>query len=321
MAKVIITGGTGLIGKALSALLVAKGYQVIILSRRAFLKDRKKSPNIDYAQWDIEKQTIDTSAIRNADYIINLAGAGVADERWTKKRKKEILESRTKTSELLIRALKHNPNKIKAVINSSAIGWYGADPVVPNPKTFIETEPAAADFLGETCRAWEESIDPVKELGIRLVKIRTGIVLSNAGGAFKEFRKPVKFGIAAILGNGKQIISWLHIDDICRIYLFALENESVHGIYNAVAPKPVSNKELTIQIAKIEKGNFSVPLHVPSFLLKMVLGEMSVEVLKSTTVNCEKIRMAGFNFIFPSIESALGDLLKKDNSQNNLPAQ
>ena len=315
MAKVIITGGTGLIGKVLSALLVGKGYQVIILSRKAFLKDRKKSPNIDYALWDIEKQTIDTSAIRNADYIINLAGAGVADKRWTERRKKEILESRIKASELLIRTLKENPNKIKAVINSSAIGWYGSDPVVPNPKPFIETEPSAADFLGETCRVWEESIDPVKELGIRLVKIRTGIVLSNAGGAFKEFRKPVKFGIAAILGNGKQIISWLHIDDICRIYLFALENESVQGVYNAVAPKPVSNKELTIQIAKIEKGNFSVPLHVPSFLLKMVLGEMSVEVLKSTTVNCEKIRMAGFNFIFPSIESALGDLLKKDEVQ------
>lgn len=315
MAKVIITGGTGLIGKVLSALLVGKGYQVIILSRKAFLKDRKKSPNIDYAQWDIEKQTIDTSAIRNADYIINLAGAGVADKRWTERRKKEILESRIKASELLIRTLKENPNKIKAVINSSAIGWYGSDPIVPNPKPFIETEPSAADFLGETCRVWEESIDPVKELGIRLVKIRTGIVLSNAGGAFKEFRKPVKFGIAAILGNGKQIISWLHIDDICRIYLFALENESVQGVYNAVAPKPVSNKELTIQIAKIEKGNFSVPLHVPSFLLKMVLGEMSVEVLKSTTVNCEKIRMAGFNFIFPSIESALGDLLKKDEVQ------
>lgn len=315
MAKVIITGGTGLIGKVLSALLVGKGYQVIILSRKAFLKDRKKSPNIDYAQWDIEKQTIDTSAIRNADYIINLAGAGVADKRWTERRKKEILESRIKASELLIRTLKENPNKIKAVINSSAIGWYGSDPIVPNPKPFIETEPSAADFLGETCRVWEESIDPVKELGIRLVKIRTGIVLSNAGGAFKEFRKPVKFGIAAILGNGKQIISWLHIDDICRIYLFALENESVQGVYNAVAPKPVSNKELTIQIAKIEKGNFSVPLHVPSFLLKMVLGEMSVEVLKSTTVNCEKIRMAGFNFIFPSIESALGDLLKKDDVQ------
>ena len=312
MAKVIITGGTGLIGKALSKLLVEKGYQVIILSRRTFLKDRRKSPNIDYAQWDIAKQTIDASAIRNSDYIIHLTGAGVADKRWTKKRKKEIRDSRVQSSELLVKALKDNPNKIKAVICSSAIGWYGADPAIPNSKPFVESDPSSEDFLGETCKLWEESIEPVYVLGKRLVKIRTGIVLSNEGGAFKEFKKPVNFGIAAILGNGKQLISWVHIDDLCRMYLHALENETMHGSYNAVAPKPVTNKELTLHIAKSEKGNFYIPLHIPVFMLEMILGEMSVEVLKSTTVNCDKIRKAGFNFTFPSIESAMTDLLKKE---------
>ncbi|MEO5999495.1 MAG: TIGR01777 family oxidoreductase [Chitinophagaceae bacterium] len=311
MAKVIITGGTGLIGKALSKLLVENGYQVIILSRRAMLKDSRKAPNIDYAQWDIDNETIDASAIRNSDYIIHLAGAGVADKRWTSKRKKEIRDSRKKSSELLLKALQETPNKIKAVISASAIGWYGADPSMPNPKPFIETDASDLDFLGETCKLWEESISPVTALGKRLVILRTGIVLSNEGGAFKEFKKPVKFGIAAILGNGKQAISWLHIDDLCRIYLYALENTSMHGSYNAVAPKPVSNREFTIQLAKVARGSFYVPLYVPGFLLRLVMGEMSKEVLKSTTVSCEKIRMAGFDFIFPSVESALGDLVRK----------
>jgi uncharacterized protein (TIGR01777 family) len=311
MAKVIITGGTGLIGRAMSKLLVDKGYQVIILSRKAQLKDRLKSPNIEYAQWDIAKQTIDASAIRNSEFIIHLAGAGVADKRWTKKRKKEIQDSRIQSSALLVKALRDNPNKIKAVICASAIGWYGADPHIPNTKPFVETDPSGEDFLGETCKLWEDSIDPVTSLGKRLVKLRTGIVLSNDGGALKEFKKPVNFGIAGILGNGKQVVSWLHLDDLCRMYLHAMENESMKGSYNAVAPKPVSNKELTIKLAKAEKGSFYIPLHVPSFMLQLLLGELSVEVLKSCTVNCEKIRMTGFNFIFPSIESALADLLKK----------
>jgi uncharacterized protein (TIGR01777 family) len=311
MAKVIITGGTGLIGRAMSKLLVDKGYQVIILSRKAQLKDRIKSPNIEFAQWDIAKQTIDASAIRNSEFIIHLAGAGVADKRWTKKRKKEIQDSRIQSSALLVKALRDNPNKIKAVICASAIGWYGADPHIPNTKPFVETDPSGEDFLGETCKLWEDSIDPVTSLGKRLVKLRTGIVLSNDGGALKEFKKPVNFGIAGILGNGKQVVSWLHLDDLCRMYLHAMENESMKGSYNAVAPKPVSNKELTIKLAKAEKGSFYIPLHVPSFMLQLLLGELSVEVLKSCTVNCEKIRMTGFNFIFPSIESALADLLKK----------
>ncbi len=311
MAKVMITGGTGLVGRALSRLLVDKGYEVIIISRDEASKNDRKSPNIEYAKWDVAKQTIDASAIKKSDYIIHLAGAGIADKRWTEKRKKEIRESRVRSSELLLKALKETPNRIIAVISASAIGWYGEDPSIPNAQPFIETDTNDPGFLGETCRLWEESIEPVTTLGKRLVKLRTGIVFSNASGAFKEFKRPVNFGIAAILGNGKQTISWLHIDDLCQIYLYALENTSMHGAYNAVAPKPVSNRQFTIQLANSLKGSFYIPLYIPAFLLNLVLGEMSVEVLKSTTVNCEKLRMAGFDFIFPSIESALGDLLKK----------
>ncbi len=306
MQTVLITGGTGLIGKALTGLLTEKGYKVIILTRGS--KDNNASALIEYAAWDIHQQTIDTKAIGKADFIIHLAGAGVADKRWTSKRKKEIQESRTQSSALLVKALKETPNKVKAIISASGIGWYGEDPAIPNPHPFIETDAASKDFLGQTCVLWEQSIGDASQLGKRVVYIRTGIVLSNEGGALPSFRKPLHFGVAGILSQGRQAVSWIHIDDLTRIYLQAIENETLEGAYNAVAPKPVSNKELTLQLAKVMKGKFYIPAHVPAFLLQIALGELSVEVLKSTTVSANKIRKTGFNFIYPSIEAALAQL-------------
>jgi uncharacterized protein len=310
MSTVLITGGTGLIGSALSELLLQKGYEIIILTRGASeKKPAAVNKNISYAPWDVLKQKIDVDAIKKADYIIHLAGAGVADKRWTDTRKKEILNSRTQSSALIVKALKENTNKVKAVISASAIGWYGADRVVPNNKPFTETDPPDTSFLGETCRQWEESIEPVTQLDKRLVILRTGIVLSNKDGALTEFKKPLQFGLATILGSGKQVISWLHIDDLCRMYLLAIENESMQGVYNAVAPKPVTNKELTLQLAKAERGKLYTTVHVPAFVLKLIIGEMSIEVLKSATVSGDKIRLAGFTFLYPTIEAALNQLI------------
>ena len=311
MSTVCITGGTGLIGKALTAVLLQKGHDVIVLTRGRSAQNTVNGHNLSYANWDVAAQTIDAGAVKKADYIVHLAGAGVADKRWSDKRKKEILDSRTQSSTLLVKALRENDNHVKAVISSSAIGWYGADPAVPNPRPFVETDPADKAFLGDTCRQWEESIEPVSQLGKRLVKLRTGIVLSAEGGALKEFIKPLKGGIAAVLGNGKQVISWIHIDDICRMYLQAIEDENMYGVYNAVAPNPVSNKQLTISLAKSIRGSFYIPVHVPALLLKIILGEMSVEVLKSATVSAEKIRSSGFSFIYPAIESAINQLTAK----------
>jgi len=311
MPTVLITGGTGLIGKALSELLLQKGYQVIILSRTVPNHQIGDSSGLIYAHWDIARQTIDAATVQKADYIIHLAGAGVADKRWTSKRKKEIINSRIKGSALLVKAMTENANRVKAVISASAIGWYGPDPIIPNPKPFTENDLPANDFLGDTCKQWEESIEPVTQLGKRLVILRNGLVLSNAGGALKEFIKPLRFGIAAILGNGKQIISWIHIDDICRLYLRGIEDESMHGVFNAVAPAAVSNKSLTLQLAKAIKHSFYIPVYIPSAILKLVLGQMSIEVLKSATVSAAKIKNTGFSFIYPTAESAINQLKAK----------
>ncbi|MDQ6756556.1 MAG: TIGR01777 family oxidoreductase [Bacteroidota bacterium] len=310
MPTVLITGGTGLVGKNLTRHLANKGYDVIILSRSTHSYNNAR---ITYAAWNIEEQKIDADAILKADYIIHLAGAGVMDKKWSEKYKKEIVASRTKSSELLIKVLKENTNKIKAIISASAIGWYGEDdkPVI-NKNGFIETAPPAKNFLGQTCRLWEESVEPVTALHKRLVKLRTGIVLSNHGGAFPEFVRPLRFGMAAILGNGKQAISWIHIEDICRMYIYAIENEHISGTYNAVAPSPISNKKFILKLAEKLRGQFYIPMHVPQFLLKVFLGERSIEIFKSTTVSCEKIKNTGFTFLYPSVDAALTELTKKE---------
>jgi uncharacterized protein (TIGR01777 family) len=312
MACVLITGGTGLVGTAVKTLLEAKGYEVILVSR-------SKMSVKGQAHWDIDAGTIDTTAIAAADYIIHLAGAGVADKRWSTARKQEILDSRTKSSALLVKALQETPNKVKAVISASAIGWYGPDKNSHSnnahnkdlvTKGFVETDPSYPDFLGTTCAAWEASIAPVTSTGLqkRLVCLRTGIVLSKHGGALKEFLKPLAVRMAAVLGNGKQMISWIDVRDLAKMFVYAIEHENMSGSYNAVAPSPVSNKTLTKTLASVLYGKFYITTYVPSFILKIMLGEMSIEVLKSTTVSAQKIQDAGFVFDYPEITKSLSSL-------------
>ncbi len=308
MATVLISGGTGMIGTALTKSLLAKGYEVIILTRNA-PKDNQ-GQNVQYAQWDVEKQTIDENAVKKADYIIHLAGAGVADKRWTEERKKEIVGSRVNSGKLLVKALNEIPNNVKAFIAASAIGWYGPDKTLINTKPFTETAPPHSDFLGITCKQWEASIEPIAAMGTRLVILRTGIVLGNGGGAYPEFKKTLKLRVASILGGGKQVVSWIHIDDLVAMYLYALENEHCKGVYNAVAPHPVTNAALVQTIGAVNYSPY-VCVHVPQFVLRIMLGEMSVEVLKSATVSAEKFLQAGFVFTHPEIEQAVENLEKE----------
>ena len=306
MDSVIITGGTGLIGGALSRFLESRGFEVIILTRKP-REHRSNSPGITYAAWNPEEQTVNEEAFEKAKYVINLAGAGVADKPWTEKRKKEIVESRTKSSELLIRAMSRIPNQIVSVVSASAIGWYKERSAGQS----LETDPPDKGFLGETCRLWENSILPVQNLGKRLVILRTGIVLSNEGGAFPQFAKPVRYGIAGVIGEGRQIISWIHIEDICRIYSEAMINTKWLGVYNAVAPNPVSNKTFTLALAKKMKGSFYIQLPVPHFILRLLLGDRSEEVLKSSNISSGKLKETGFQFIYPTIDGAFQDLIAR----------
>lgn len=292
-----------MVGSALTKALVQKGHEVVILTRKA----KAASGKISYKEWDVKKGIIDTSAITDTDFIVHLAGANVANGRWTEKRKQELIESRVKSGELLVKTLHNHPNKVRAVLSASAQGWYGADPRIPNPRPFEETDGPDDHFLGRVCRQWEAAIRPVETLGKRLVIFRIGIVLSNDGGAFAEFKKPVQFKAAAILGKGNQVVSWIHIQDLVRLFVTAIENGHWQGVYNAVAPQPVSNKELVLQIAR-EKGGFYLPIHVPAFALKAALGEMSIEVLKSVTLSSQKAEEAGFDFLYPTIGKAVAAL-------------
>jgi uncharacterized protein (TIGR01777 family) len=305
MQTVLITGGTGMVGTSLTQLLLSKDYQVIVLTRQPRVS---KLPNLSYAVWDIAKGTIDPLAIGKADTIVHLAGAGVADKRWSKKRKQEIVDSRVMSGALLVKYLTEIPHQVKTVVAASAIGWYGPDTEQSLQNGFTETDPVDAAFLGDTCNRWEDSVKPIETLGIRLVTLRIGIVLNKQGGALAEFIKPAQFGMATIFGNGKQMVSWIHHHDLCRMILFGIETASLKGVYNAVSPESTSNKDLIIAITKKLRG-FYLPIPVPAFVLEIMLGEMSIEILKSAKVSSNKIQEADFKFDYPTLYSALNDLL------------
>ena len=313
METVLITGGTGMIGTALTQALIERGFNVIIFTRNAGEKQKTKSDKLSYAEWDVNRQTLDKAAFAKADYLVHLAGANFADKRWNEHVKKEIVSSRVDSAKLLIEGLKTFSNRVKVVVSASGISWYGADDN-KNARPFIENDAPANDFMAETCKQWEAAIEPASFLGKRLIKFRIGPVLSTDGGAYVEFKNPVKFGVAGIIGNGKQIVSWIHVDDLVRAILFSMETEHMEGVYNAVAPKPASNKELILEIAK-SNGKLFVPIPAPAFALKIMFGEMIGEILKSTTVSSEKLQKAGFIFQYPDIESAILQL----SHQKNLP--
>lgn len=297
--NILITGGSGLIGSRLTELLLEAGHTVAHLGR-----SEKSNSAVPTFQWNIKDQRLDEKAFLNADTIIHLAGASVAAKRWTKKRKREILESRTKSTRLLFDALEKTEHTIKSFISASGIAYYGVD----SRDVFTETSPAGNDFLANVTRQWEEESDRFTSLGIRVVKLRTGLVLSEKGGALKELARPVKYFIGAPLGSGDQTISWIHMDDLCGIFIKAITDESMHGTYNAVAPNPVANRGMTKTIGTVLNRPVFLPA-VPAVMLRLVLGEMAGIVLNGANVSPEKIQQAGYKFKFTSLEKALHDLL------------
>jgi len=299
MEKVIITGGTGLIGIHLSKNLKEKGFEVVMLSRKRIAD----SNNLSY-RWDPDKNEIDPEAILKADYIIHLAGAGIGDKRWTKSRKRLILDSRVKTSELIFNKVQETGKKPKAFITASGIGYYGA---VTSEKIFCETDQPSADFTGYICQQWEQAADRFEQSGIRTVKIRTGIVLSNKGGALSKMAIPVKFWIGSALGSGRQYLPWIHIDDLCDIYVKAVEDSKMTGVFNAVAPQHVSNREFMQTLAGVMGKPFFFPA-IPAFFMKLLFGKMSVILLNGSRVSSDKIMSYGYHFRFPHLKNALKNL-------------
>ena len=297
--RILIAGASGLIGTRLTELLLERGHQVSHLSRE------RKNSSIKSYTWNVKEQTIDTQALQSADVIINLAGAGIADKRWTKNRKQEILESRTQSTLLLFNELKKNKTPVKSFVSASAIGYYGIE---DNEKVFIETDKPGHDFLAYVTTQWEQEADKVSTLGIRVVKLRTGIVLSEKGGALKELAKPITWLIGSPLGSGKQNLSWIHIDDLCAMYIKAVEDESMRGAYNATGPYPVTNRKRTKAIARTLHKPILLP-PVPGFVLRIILGEMASLVLKGSKVSSEKIQKSGFVYKFDTLEESLANLL------------
>lgn len=300
--KVLITGGTGIIGKRLTELLLTKGYDIAYLSRR-----KKNIPSVKVYEWDVKNNYIEDAAFDNLVYLIHLAGSGVAEGRWTDERKKTILSSRTETIKLVASKLKEKNIKLKAFVSASGSSYYGED---SGNNENTENSPAGSDFLSHVTIDWEKAADSIAKLGVRTVKLRTGIVISNDGGAIPKMAQPAKLGFGAPLGSGKQWASWIHVDDICRMYIEAMENDSWNGPYNAVASPPVTNEELTNQICKALNKPQWLP-NVPAFALRLAFGEMANVVLGSNYVINQRIATeTDFKYQFPELGGALRDILK-----------
>jgi uncharacterized protein (TIGR01777 family) len=296
---ILLAGGTGFIGSQLADLFRSKGYTVRLLTRTP------KGPN--QFVWDPVAGQVDDAAVVGSDIVINLAGAGIAEKRWTASRKKLIIESRVRSAQVLREAFQRTGHKPDTYVSAAAIGYYGN-----SGEGWVNENSAPADgsFLVESCTDWEQAAESIGALGIRTVILRIGIVLDQSGGALREIVKPLRFGVGAYFGDGSAWYSWIHRDDVCRAFLWAAENPQAEGIYNAVAPHPARNKDLVKATAKaMRQPALFVP--APEFALRLVLGELADAVLFSNRVSAEKIIQAGFRFQYPELEGALGDIFGK----------
>lgn len=295
---VLITGANGAVAQVLAKKL-DKEYSVRFLTR-------KKEHENEF-EWNIKNETIDEKAFENVSHIIHLAGANIAEKRWTDERKKEIISSRIDSAKLILKTLEKNNIKLKSFISASAVGIYGA---ITSEKIFSENDEKGNDFLSEVVFLWEKAADEFsdKNLAERVVKVRTSIVLSEKEGALKKMAEPIKFGIGSPIGSGKQYMPWIHINDLCSVYEFALKNPEINGAYNASAPEHTTNKNFTKLIAEVLEKPLFMP-NIPAFVMKLMFGELSVALLEGSRTSSEKLQNAGFEFEFPNLKETLKDLL------------
>jgi uncharacterized protein (TIGR01777 family) len=296
---VLISGGSGLLGREIAKLLVSAGYKVAILSRH---NDAKSF--VPTFTWDYEKEILAPEALPYAENIIHLAGAGIADQRWSRKRQREIIYSRTESIAFLMQELAKAGSQCRTLISASAIGYYGG---LTSEHIFTEEDDAADDFLGTSCRLWETAVDKSAQAGSRVVKLRLGVVLSRAGGAIARLAPIFGLGFGSPVGSGRQYMPWVHIADAAEMFHHALANTHMRGVFNAIAPQHVTNRQFAAALASAMGKPYFMP-PVPSFALRLAFGEMATTVLAGSRVSAAKIQALGFSYQFAEIDAALKDL-------------
>jgi len=298
MTKILITGGTGLVGQTLSKKLVSKGYEVSFLTRT-----KTKSKN--YFLWNIHENYIEERTFEGINHVIHLAGENIASKRWSSKQKRKIAESRINSSKLLIHTLKGINHKVESITSASGVGYYGT---LNCEHEYNEKSKPGNDFLSYVCENWETEVNKAQKIGVRTVNIRTGLVLSDKGGAFPKISYPIKFGLGATLGSGNQFMPWIHLDDLCDVYIESLENKLFSGPINAVAPEVITNKQFTITVAQHLNKTIALP-NIPSILLKILFGEMSSLLLKGNRVQSDTLHDLQFKFKYKTLKQAITELL------------
>lgn len=301
MSKVLITGADGLIGTRLQQLLKVKGYTMHCIGRAR--EGRKKA---HHYIWDVKGQSMDPAALEGVTGIIHLAGAGVADQRWTESRKKEIYDSRIDSTRLLYQTLATIPNQVKTIVSAAAVGYYGDR----GADVIGESEPAGDSFLAKVVLDWERAVAQMGKLGVRHVCCRIGVVLAREGGALPQLDRTVAFGVAPYFAKDNLYYPWVHIDDVCGTMIHALESETMHGSYNTTAPQPVLIKDMMKAIIAA-RGAHALLVPVPPLALKVMLGEMSEVVLQSQRCSDAKLLATGYRFRYPDLSAALKDIYKK----------
>ena len=298
MKKILIAGGTGFVGKQLIDFLVGKSYSIHVLTRKP---SANSTENICFFRWDVERQYIDKKAFEGVEILINLTGANIGEKRWTNDRKKEIIDSRIKSINLLYQYISENKFNINTFISSSAVGFYGA---VTTEKTFAETSESGNNFLASVCQKWEDAALKFKDLGVRTVILRKGVILGKEGGMVKKLSPLAQLGINVSLGSGEQYLPWIDIRDLLRLYDFFLSNPQLSGIYNAVATEQITMNDFSKVLLK-SFGKKSFLPNAPAFVIRLLFGEMAVMLLEGSKVSNEKLKTTGFSFEFDTIEKSL----------------
>ncbi|KMQ71895.1 TIGR01777 family oxidoreductase [Chryseobacterium koreense] len=298
MKKILIAGGTGFVGKHLISFLAEQGYFINVLTRKS---NEHPSGNIQFFQWNIEQQYIDKKAFEGVDTIINLTGANIGEKKWTEKRKKEIIDSRINSIELIYQCVSENKFNINKFISSSGVGIYGA---ITTDKIYQETSEIGTDFLASVCTSWEAAATKFSSLGVRTVILRKGVILGKDGGMLQKLTPLAKIGINVSLGSGKQFLPWMDIRDLVRLYGFILSNPDFQGVYNAVSTEKITMNYFSKTLLK-SYGKKSFLPNLPAFIIRLFLGEMSVMLLEGSKVSNEKLKNTGFSFDFNTLEKSL----------------